>query len=61
MPTLIVNMKVVLFVGVGGGLVSSVYNDEDVSRIEDGDEGGSGNEDSDDSSRNSVRHFDLCR
>ncbi|XP_063075523.1 SAP30-binding protein isoform X2 [Engraulis encrasicolus] len=39
--------------GVGGGLVSSVYNDEDVSRIEDGDEGGSGNEDSDDSSRNS--------
>lgn len=37
-----------------GGLVSASYGQDDVSRVEEGDEKVSENEDSDDSTRNSV-------
>ncbi|XP_072537335.1 SAP30-binding protein isoform X2 [Salminus brasiliensis] len=36
-----------------GGLVSASYGDDDISRVEDGDEKDSGNEDSDENDRNS--------
>ncbi|MBN3306318.1 S30BP protein, partial [Amia calva] len=36
-----------------GGLVSASYGEDDISRVEEGDERGSGDEDSGDSSRNS--------
>uniref|UniRef100_A0A667YZ79 SAP30 binding protein n=1 Tax=Myripristis murdjan TaxID=586833 RepID=A0A667YZ79_9TELE len=39
--------------GRGGGLVSAGYGDDDLSRVEDADDKGSGDEDSGESSRNS--------
>lgn len=37
-----------------GGLVSASYGEDDISRVEEGNEKVSENEDSDDSTRNSV-------
>lgn len=44
-----------------GGLVSASYGEDDVSRVEEGDEKGSENEDSDDSTRNSEDESDSGR
>ncbi|XP_029559550.1 SAP30-binding protein isoform X3 [Salmo trutta] len=43
----------------GVGLVSAAYGEDDIGRIEDGDDKASGDEDSGESSRNSVGSFSL--